>query len=122
MREIKAYIRPERVETVVTELSDAGVEHLTITHVRAFGSGVDPGHRNMSLEAGRWYTETAKLELVCMEPDANDLVRLIEAAARTGQPGDGIVFVLPVERAVKVRTGAEGRKALSGAPLAGASD
>ena len=113
MKEIKAHIKPERVETVVVALHDAGVSHLTVTHVRAFGSGVDPDERRMSLEAGGWYTEKAKLELVCPAPDAPALVDVILQAGHTGDPGDGIVFVSDVERAVALGSGREGREALT---------
>lgn len=113
MREIKTYMRPEKVESVVRALHDAGVPHMTVLHVRSFGSGVDPDDRQLSLEAGEWYTEKAKLEFVCSEAEVDVLVPIIEVKARTGKPGDGVVFVTAVERAVKVRTGVEGRDALS---------
>ena len=113
MKEVKAYVRPERVEAVVAALHGAGLAHLSIIHVRSFGSGVDPDDRRMSLEAGEWYTENAKLEFVCAEPDAPELVEVIRGAAHTGHPGDGIVFVSGVDRAVKIRSGTEGRDALA---------
>lgn len=112
MKEIKAYIRPERVENVVRALQDAGVPHLVVTHVRALGSGVDPDHERISLETGGWYTEKVKLEFVCAQPDLERLIAELVAAARTGERGDGVVFVHPVERAVKIRTGVEGRMAV----------
>lgn len=61
---------------------------------------------------GTLYTENAKLEFVCSEPEVDGLVVIIKARARTGEPGDGIVFASPVDRAVKIRTGVEGREAL----------
>lgn len=112
MMEIKAHLRPERAEAVVVALHDAGVSHLTITHVRAFGSGVDPDERRMSLEAGEWYTEKAKLELICPEQRVEGLIDVIVRAARTGNPGDGVVFVSALEDAVDVRSGRRGREAL----------
>lgn len=113
MKEIKAHVKPERVEAVVVALHEAGVSHLTVTHVRAFGSGVDPDERRMSLEAGEWYTEKAKLELVCTAPDAPALVDVIVKAGHTGEPGDGIVFVSDVGRVVEIGSGRKGREALS---------
>ncbi len=112
MKEIKVYLRPEMVDRVVHALRDAGITHMTITHVRSLGSGVDPQAARLSMETGTWYTEKAKLEFVCSEPDVDVLVPLIEANARTGHPGDGVIFVSPVERAVKIRTGVEGGEAL----------
>lgn len=112
MKEIKAYIRPERVEEVVRALQDAGLPHMTVTHVRSLGSGIDPQHKRVSLETGGWYTEKAKIEFVCAERDVEGLVRSLLDNARTGERGDGIIFVHPVERAVKILTGVEGPAAL----------
>lgn len=112
MREIKVYLRRERVDAVVHALRDAGIGHMTITHVHTLGSLTDPAHVRISFETGTTYTQHAKLEFVCSELDVDVLVPVIEATARTGEPGDGIIFVSPVERAVKIRTGAEGRAAL----------
>lgn len=112
MKEIKAHIRPERVEAVAGALHEAGIRHFTTIHVRSFGGGPDSGEGRVSLEVGEWYTEHAKLEFVCPAPQADALVTLILEAARTGEPGDGIVFVYDVDLAVKVRTGAIGRDAL----------
>lgn len=115
MREIKAYIRPGKLDDVVHALYRAGIGHVTVTHVRSLGRpgvGVDPKHWELSLEAGARYTEMVKLEVVCAEPEVNGLLNLLREHGRTDQPGDGIVFVAPVDRAVKVRTGEEGRHAL----------
>lgn len=54
----------------------------------------------------------AKLELVCKDDDANKVVSVIQKHGCTNQPGDGIIFVLPVERAVKIRSGREGETVL----------
>lgn len=112
MREIKAYVRPERVEYVVRALHDAGVAHMAVTHVRSLGTLVDPEHVHVSMEAGTQYTEHAKIEFVCAEPEADELVARVRQQARTGAAGDGIIIVLEVQRAVKIRTGVEGRDAL----------
>lgn len=112
MREIKVYLRKEKVDPVVHALREAGVRHMTISHVRSLGSGVDPKDFGISFETGTTYTEKAKLEFVCPEPEVNTLIPILESAARTGEPGDGIIFVSPVDQAVKIRTGLTGRAAL----------
>lgn len=112
MKELKIYLRKERVDAVVHALRDAGITHMTLTHVQALGSGVDPNDFGISFETGTTITDKAKLEFVCAEPDVEALIPVIQAAARTGEPGDGIVFVSPVDRATKIRTGAQGRAAL----------
>lgn len=112
MKEIKVYLRQERVDTVVHALREAGISAMTVNHVRSLGSGVDPNDFGISFETGTTYTEKAKLEFVCSEGEVDRLIPILEKAARTGEPGDGIIFVSPVERAVKIRTGVEGRAAL----------
>ena len=112
MKEIKAYLRPGRMDAVVAALRQAGIRHMTVTHVKSLGTGVDPKHLRVSFETGTEYTETTKLEFVCAADDVDTLLPLIELHARTGEPGDGVIFVAPVERAVKIRTGQEGYAAL----------
>lgn len=112
MKEIKAYLRKEKVNDVVHALRHAGITRMTITHVWSLGTGVDPEDFRISFETGTQYTDKAKLELVCPEPDVDTLVPIIAENARTGDPGDGIIFVSPVGSAVKIRTAAEGRAAL----------
>ena len=112
MKEIKAILRKERAQAVVTALRTAGVPRLTVCHVHALGSGVDPEHYRLSLEEGSAYTEKVKLEVVCDESDVQSLVDIIRREAATGHRGDGILFVCAVERAVGIRTGDEGALAL----------
>lgn len=112
MRTITVYLRREKVVEVVRALQEAGVPHMTLTHAQALGSGVDPAHYHLSAETGTAYSEQARLELACPDPDVDLLLPIIERSARTGEPGDGIILVSPVERAVKIRSGVEGREAL----------
>lgn len=112
MREIKAYVRPEKFDSVMRALRAAGVSHIVVNHVESYGSGLDPSSWRISMEAGSRYTENAKIEFVCAEDEADKLVRVIHQHARTDAPGDGIVFVSTVDRAVKIRSGTEGQAAL----------
>ena len=112
MREIKAYLRKDKVDKVILALRENGVMHLTINHVRSLGGGVDPRHERVSFEAGTTYTEVAKLEFVCTAAEAEQLVPIIRTQAFTGERGDGVIFTSAVDQAVKVRTGEAGRAAL----------
>lgn len=113
MREIKAYIRASREPAVVHALRDAGIRHLALNHVRALGvPALDRQEAELSLEAEAQVMDVVKLELVCAESEVQGLITVICRCAHTGEPGDGLIFVLPVERAVKIRTGEEGRAAL----------
>jgi nitrogen regulatory protein P-II 1 len=112
MREVKAYFRRTQVDAIVHALRAAGVPHMTVTHVQSLGSGVDPQASRVSMEAGMPYLEHAKLEFVCPAAEVERLVAVLRAEARTGEPGDGIIFVSPVDRAVKILTGVEGVRAV----------
>ena len=112
MKEIKAIVRTDRVQAVVKALDRAGVARLLICHVHSLGAGVDPEDFRVSFEEGATYTEKCKVEVVCGDDAADDVVDVIAEAARTGQPGDGIIIVSAVERVTNVRTGDEGALAL----------
>ena len=112
MKEITAIVRKERVQDVVSAMRAAGVPRLTLCHVHAVGSGVDPEDYRLSFEEGTAYTEKTKIEVVCRADDVQRLVDIIRTSARTGHRGDGVIFVSDVERTVKVRTGDENALAL----------
>lgn len=112
MRELKAYLRPERLDRVVRALRAAGIPHMSVIHIRALESGLSAEHARISFEAGTAYSDKVKLELVCEEEKTSALVELILEHARTGEHGDGIVFVSPVLEAIKIRSGSRGREAL----------
>lgn len=112
MREIKAYIRRERVEQVVHGLREAGVAQLSLNHVHSVGVGVNRKHWEPLLEAASLAMQVTKLELVCTERQVEGFIEVIRRRACTGEPGDGLIFVSPVDQAVKIRTGVRGREAL----------
>lgn len=112
MKELKIICRKERVEDVVAELRAAGVPRLTVSHVHSLGSGVDPEHYRVSFEEGTAYTEKAKIELVCQAEDVPRFVGIVRATGRTGQRGDGVIFLTEIEQVVKIRTGDENALAL----------
>lgn len=112
MTELKVICRTERVECVVAALRAAGVPRLTVSHVHALGSGVDPEHYRLSFEEGGAYTEKAKIELVCRGEDVPRLIDVVRSSCSTGQRGDGMILVTEIERIVKIRTGAENELAL----------
>jgi nitrogen regulatory protein P-II 1 len=105
MKKIEAIIRPERLGAVKHALENIGVHALTTYEVQGRGEqkGLEFTHR-----AGKFRVDMLpkiKLELVIKEERLEEAVAAICSAARTGEVGDGKIFVLPVERVVKVRTG-----------------
>jgi nitrogen regulatory protein PII len=105
MKLVKAIVRPDKVDAVREAINKAGVTGLTVTEVR--GHGKQKGHT--AIYRGQEYDVTLlpKMEIEAVVPDAllEESVAAIMAAARTGQIGDGRVFVIPVERSYRIRTG-----------------
>ena len=112
MKEIKAYIRTRVVDDVIRALRVTGAPGITVARVHGVGYGYEPYLFTLAPSELAKVPEVAKVEVVCEDHCADAAVEVIVNSARTGDPGDGIVFVTDVERAVKIRTGAEGPEAL----------
>jgi nitrogen regulatory protein PII len=112
MKMIVAVIRPHRLQEVKDALAQIGVSGMTVTEVR--GHGRQRGH--VERYRGAEYTidllAKLKVEIVAPDAQAEQVVDTIVKAARTGEIGDGKVFVLPVEESVRVRTGDRGEDSL----------
>jgi len=105
MKEVKAFVRVERVDPIIHALKKIGIQHLSVTHVQAIGSSIDTTDARISVELASRYENMVKLEIVCHEDRAEELVSIIEREGHTGRPGDGIIYVSSVDMAVKIRTG-----------------
>ena len=109
---VMAMIRPDKLGDVKRSLAEVGAPSHTVTNIS--GRGSQPAKK------GQWrgeeYTvdlhQKVKLECVVADISAEDVANAIVDAAHTGEPGDGKVFVLPVEEAYQVRTGKVGRDAV----------
>lgn len=114
MHEIKAFIRVNMVDKVIQALEAAGISNITVIDVRAIWTSLKEKPRDVrySLELAERYMSVAKLETLVRDEDADRIMDLIRTAARTGHPGDGIVYSLPVRSAIHVRTGRRGEDAL----------
>jgi nitrogen regulatory protein P-II 1 len=105
MKKIEAIIRPERLPAVRAALEEAGYPGLTLSEVKGHGkqSGQMLQSRGVKYEID--FFARAKLEIVAIDGDVPKLVSAIVRTARTGDPGDGKIFVLPVDSAIRIRTG-----------------
>lgn len=105
MKKIEAIIKPFKLEDVKDALADAGVQGMTVTEVKGFGR--QKGHTE--IYRGSEYTvdfvPKLKIEIVLPDNAVESAIEAIVAAARTGKIGDGKIFVLPVEQALRIRTG-----------------
>ena len=112
MKKIEAIIKPFKLEEVKDALAEMGIEGMTVTEVKGFGR--QKGHTE--IYRGSEYTvdflPKVKLEIVLTDEIVDKAVTTIAGAARTGKIGDGKIFVLPVEMAVRIRTEETGEKAV----------
>ena len=112
MKYIIAVIQPHRLEAVREALAAVGVQGLTVTEVRGFGRQKGQTEIYRGAEYTMQYVPKVKIELAVAASIADAAVEAIGEAARTGRIGDGKVFVLPLEGAMRVRTGEMGADAL----------
>lgn len=112
MVKIEAVIRPQRMDEVKLTLDDLGVTGMTVTEVR--GSGKQKGYTQHY--RGAEYTvnliQKIKLEIVCDESMQDAIVNAIANSAKTGEIGDGKIFVTPVLDVVRIRTEERGKDAI----------
>jgi nitrogen regulatory protein P-II 1 len=107
MKMIHAIVRPERFDFVKKALEDLGCFGMTVTEVMGRGSqkGIALPSRRGTIAID--FLPKVKIELVVRDRDLEAVVAAIEKSAKTGKFGDGRIFVVPVERSVRVRTGEE---------------
>ena len=113
MIKVEALIRPQKLDEVKAALTEVGIKGMTVTEVR--GSGKQKGFTQHY--RGAEYTvnllQKIKVEVVVPENEAKVVAEAIANAARTGEIGDGKIFLIPVAEAIRIRTGEEGDVAIS---------
>lgn len=112
MKKIEAIIKPFKLDEVKEALQDVGLKGMTVTEVKGFGR--QKGHTELyrGAEYVVDFLPKVKIELVVDDGLAEQAVEAIQHAAKTDRIGDGKIFVLPVEEAVRIRTGERGSEAL----------
>lgn len=109
MKKIEAIIRPLRLEAVKAALAEAGISGLTLSDVRGCGRA---GGQRPDFFRGEAYVlrlpPKVKLELTLRDADVDEAIQIILEQARTGEEGDGKIFVLPMTEARRIRTGEAG--------------
>ena len=112
MKLISCVIRPEKLDAVTVALNKLGVVGMTLTDVRGFGRQKGQTEHYRGEEYTIRFLPKVKLEVVVNEDDVSKATKAISDAARTGNIGDGKIFVLDVKDAVRIRTGEQGTNAL----------
>ena len=112
MKKIEAIIRPSRVDEVKDALNSVGVSGMTVSEVRGFGR--QKGHKELYRGAEYIvdFVPKVKIEVVVQDEVVAQAIDAIERTARTGELGDGKIFVLEVVEAVRLRTGERGDLAI----------
>ncbi len=112
MKLIIAVIQPHRLEPVREKLTAIGFEGMTVTEVRGYGR--QKGHTEIyrGAEYQIAFLPKLKLEVAVKDDRVNDAIQAVTLASRTGKIGDGKIFVVDLEQALRVRTGETGDEAL----------
>jgi nitrogen regulatory protein P-II 1 len=112
MKKIEAIIRPEKLEPVRKALTEIGIFGMTVSEVS--GRGKQKGI-TLQWRAGEYCVELlpkVKIEMVVLDEDVGMAVNTIISKAKTGERGDGKIFVIPIENAIRIRTGDSGMNAI----------
>jgi nitrogen regulatory protein PII len=112
MKKLEAIIKPFKLDEVKDGLSSLGVKGLTVSEVKGFGR--QRGHKEVyrGAEYQVDFVSKIKVEVVMESNLVAEAVKIIQEKARTGQIGDGKIFIIPVEEVVRIRTGETGKEAI----------
>jgi nitrogen regulatory protein P-II 1 len=108
MKKVEAIIKPFKLDEVKDALSETGIRGMTVTEVKGFGrtGGKKEVYRGSAYVVD--FVPKVKIEIVVPDDLVHQVVDIIERSAKTGRIGDGKIFVLPVDDAVRIRTGERG--------------
>jgi nitrogen regulatory protein P-II 1 len=112
VKKIEAVIKPFKLDDVKDALHDVGVSGITVTEVKGFGR--QKGHTELyrGAEYVIDFLPKVKVEVVVEDVMVENVIEAITQAARTGRIGDGKIFVMPIDEAVRIRTGDRGADAI----------
>ncbi|MFN2568989.1 MAG: P-II family nitrogen regulator [Candidatus Dormibacteria bacterium] len=110
MKKVEAIIRPESLQAVQDALDVLGASGLTVTEVHGCGTQRGYTETYRGARANISLKRKVKIEAVVADPAVEGVVEAISRAAKTGEVGDGKIFVLPVDDAVRIRTGEHGEE------------
>jgi len=112
MKKVVAIIRPFKLEDVKLALVNAGVVGMTVSEVRGFGRQKGQVERYRGSEFTVEFLQKLKIEVVVADEKVDSVLKAIADAAKTGEIGDGKIFISPVESVVRIRTGEVNEAAL----------
>src|SRR5262249_21229572 len=112
MKKVEAIIKPFKLDEVKDALAEVGVQGMTVTEVKGFGrtGGKKEVYRGSAYVVD--FVPKVKIDIVVPDNMVRDVIDAIEKSAKTGRIGDGKIFVLPIDEAVRIRTGERGEDAI----------
>jgi nitrogen regulatory protein PII len=112
MKKIEAIIRPHKLDEVQEALGDAGFQGLTVSEVRGYGR--QKGHKEVyrGTEYNINFVPKVKIEMICTDDRLEKAIDIIMKTAKTGEVGDGKIFIYDLKDAIRIRTGESGEEAL----------
>jgi nitrogen regulatory protein P-II 1 len=112
MKKVEAYIKPFKLDDVKDALMEIGVRGMSVSEIRGFGR--QKGHTELyrGSEYQVDFLPKCKLEIVVNDDMVEKIIEVVQKVAHTGQVGDGKIFVIPVDDAVRIRTGESGEGAI----------
>ena len=112
MKKVEAIIRPFKLEDVKVALVEAGIIGMTVSEVRGFGRQKGQVERYRGSEFTVEFLQKLKIEVVVEDDRVEEVVKSIADAARTGEIGDGKIFISTIDEAIRIRTGERGAEAV----------
>ena len=112
MKKVEAIIRPFKLDQVKIALVNAGIVGMTVSEVRGFGRQKGQTERYRGSEYTVEFLQKLKVEIVVEDDQLEMVIEKITAASRTGEIGDGKIFVFPVDKIVRIRTGEKNIEAI----------
>ncbi len=112
MKKVEAVIRPFKLEDVKLALVNAGIVGMTVSEVRGFGRQKGQVERYRGSEFTVEFLQKLKIEVVVADENIDSVLKAIAEAAKTGEIGDGKIFVSPVDSVMRIRTGEKDDEAL----------
>jgi nitrogen regulatory protein P-II 1 len=112
MKKVECITRPLKLEAIKDALGEIGIVGMTVTEVRGCGKQRGRTERYRGAEYVVSLLPKVKIEIIVSDEQVDAVVNAILQTARTGEIGDGKIFVLPVEQAIRIRTGEAGEEAI----------
>ena len=112
MKRVEAIIKPFKLDEVKEALAEVGIKGMTVTEVKGFGrtGGKKEVYRGSAYVVD--FVPKMKIEVVVPDDLVHPVLEAIERSAKTGRIGDGKIFVIPIDEAVRIRTGERGEEAI----------